>query len=118
MFNWLPFRAGTDPDPRFTLANERTYLAWVRTATAFVASGVGLEAFGADVLDRSIRTPLAAVLLLAGGVIAITAFVHWISTERALRFGRKLPTPVMTVVAGGVLVVCAFTLAVGVMSGG
>ncbi len=33
---WRPraFREGEDPDPRFTLANERTYLAWVRTGSA------------------------------------------------------------------------------------
>ena len=39
------FPEGTEPDPRFTLANERTFLAWMRTALAFIAGGVALEAF-------------------------------------------------------------------------
>jgi len=40
-----PGDEGEEPDPRFTLANERTFLAWVRTALALVAGGIGLEAF-------------------------------------------------------------------------
>ncbi|MFC0454444.1 YidH family protein [Rhodococcus jostii] len=107
------FRSGKDPDPRFTLANERTYLAWLRTATAFVASGVGLEAFAGEALAPAIRTPLAAVLLIAGGVIAIASFTHWIAAERALRAGRSLPVPVMMPIAGAVLAVCASALLFG-----
>ena len=38
------FSVGTDPDPRFSLANERTYLAWIRTSLALLAAGEGLEA--------------------------------------------------------------------------
>ncbi|WP_370185414.1 YidH family protein [Rhodococcus wratislaviensis] len=110
MPNWTPFRSGEDPDPRFTLANERTYLAWIRTATALVASGLGLEAFAGDLLAPAIRVAMAALLLVAGGVIAIAAFAHWISAERALRAGRTLPVPVMAPVVAGVLVICAVVL--------
>lgn len=39
------FAEGSDPDPRFTLANERTFLAWVRTSLALLAGGIGLDAF-------------------------------------------------------------------------
>lgn len=31
----------SSPDPRFSLANERTVLAWLRTSLAFVAAGLG-----------------------------------------------------------------------------
>jgi putative membrane protein len=34
---------GTEPDYRFTLANERTFLAWIRTALALLAGGVLLH---------------------------------------------------------------------------
>ncbi|MBM4509720.1 DUF202 domain-containing protein, partial [Rhodococcus hoagii] len=34
------FPGGEDPDPRFTLANERTYLAWVRTGLGLIAAAV------------------------------------------------------------------------------
>ena len=33
---------GTEPDPRFTFANERTFLAWSRTALALVVAGLGV----------------------------------------------------------------------------
>ena len=36
---------GSDPDPRFTFANERTFLAWNRTALAFVAAGLAAAEF-------------------------------------------------------------------------
>lgn len=116
MPNWIRFRSGEEPDPRFTLANERTYLAWIRTATAFVASGLGLEAFGGNLLSPAVRVVLAALLLVAGGVIAVAAFVHWISAERALHAGRALPVPVMAPVVAVVSVICAIVLSVEVMN--
>ena len=36
-------RLGEAPDYRFSLANERTFLAWIRTALGFLAAGVGLD---------------------------------------------------------------------------
>ncbi len=39
---------GSEPDPRFTLANERTFLAWIRTGLAFIAGGIALNAFTLD----------------------------------------------------------------------
>ena len=44
---------GVEPDPRFTLANERTFLAWVRTALAFIAGGIAVEAFTGDQIGRA-----------------------------------------------------------------
>ncbi|EDX36625.1 MULTISPECIES: YidH family protein [Shigella] len=32
-------RLGEAPDYRFSLANERTFLAWIRTALGFLAAG-------------------------------------------------------------------------------
>lgn len=116
MVRWRPFKSGEDPDPRFTLANERTYLAWIRTATAFIASGVGLEAFGGDILPETVRGALAALLLVGGALIAITSFIHWISAERALRADRSLPVPLMAPVVGIVLVICATVLVIEVVS--
>ncbi|QCB49436.1 DUF202 domain-containing protein [Rhodococcus sp. PAMC28707] len=116
MGRWKPFVSGKDPDPRFTLANERTYLAWIRTATAFVASGVGLEAFGADILPSTTRSALAALLLIGGALITVTSFFHWISSERALRAERTLPIPLMAPAVGVILVICATVLVIGVVS--
>ncbi|RPA12462.1 YidH family protein [Gordonia sp. OPL2] len=113
--NWTPFTDGEDPDPRFTLANERTYLAWSRTATALLAAGIGLQVVGGTVVSPLIATVLSAVLLVSGGVLAVTSLVHWVIAERALRLGRRLPTPVMAPVLGVVLVVCATALIVEVI---
>ncbi|MGI8308140.1 YidH family protein [Saccharopolyspora hattusasensis] len=95
------YRDGSDPDPRFTLANERTFLAWIRTALALMAGGVGIEALNAATGQASpLRTALAVLLLLGGVLCSATAFARWIATERALRRGRPLPAPRLAPVIG------------------
>jgi putative membrane protein len=97
---------GTAPDPRFTFANERTFLAWIRTALAVIAGGIGLEALLADVLPDVVRRGLAALLIMLGGALATTSFTRWLANERALRNRRPLPPPgVAPVLAGGIGVV-------------
>ncbi len=83
---------GNDPDPRFTLANERTFLAWIRTALALVAAGIGVEAFLLDV-DLFARQLLAIALVASGVVVSATAFRRWYRAEIALRRQDPLPVP-------------------------
>jgi putative membrane protein len=109
---------GEDPDPRFTFANERTFLAWIRTALALLAAGIGLEAFLGTTLPDVPRRGLAALLLVLGGALAVTAFQRWLATERALRHHRPLPPPGLApALAAGValaaLVLLAFVLLTG-----
>jgi putative membrane protein len=112
------FSGGRDPDPRFTLANERTFLAWVRTALGLVAGGVAVEAFAADVLPSPLRRGLAAALLVLGAAVAVESFRRWLATERALRAGRSLPVPPLApVLAGGVSLVALAVLVVVVLRG-
>ncbi|GAB3684835.1 YidH family protein [Saccharopolyspora tripterygii] len=88
------YQDGEEPDPRFTLANERTFLAWIRTALALMAGGVGVEALNAVAAEPSdLRVVLAIALLLAGVLCSATAFTRWVATERALRRGQPLPAP-------------------------
>ncbi|WP_019854087.1 YidH family protein [Actinopolyspora mortivallis] len=88
------YEAGTDPDPRFSLANERTFLAWLRTAMALMAAGVGIEMLNTGGLLRTPLVTVLAVLLLLGGiVVSAVAFTRWAVTEHALRTGRSLPPP-------------------------
>lgn len=92
---------GDEPDPRFTLANERTFLAWIRTALALMAGGVGIEALNAVTDQPSIvRTVLAVSLLLAGVLCSATAFTRWMTAERALRRSHPLPAPKLAPVLG------------------
>lgn len=81
---------GTAPDPRFTFANERTFLAWVRTSLALMAGGLGVDTF-ADDLPAWSRTTLATVLVTLGGLLAASSFRRWHRAERALRRSEPLP---------------------------
>jgi putative membrane protein len=92
------YGVGTEPDPRFTLANERTFLAWLRTSLALMAGGVGVAAVGPThgVLDEV----LALALLVAGIACSAVAFGRWAAAERALRTGKPLPAPRLAPVLG------------------
>jgi putative membrane protein len=93
------YGVGTEPDPRFSLANERTYLAWLRTALALFAAGVALEALDVPV-DPGFRLASAAVFVLLGLLGLVQAWRGWARTERALREARSLPGPSIGVVIG------------------
>lgn len=97
---------GDEPDPRFTLANERTFLAWIRTSLALLAGGVAVEAFSADLFIPEIRKGVAILLLLLAMVLAFGAFFRWLHVERAMRHQTPLPLPLIVPVlaVGGALV--------------
>ncbi|TWD17280.1 YidH family protein [Marihabitans asiaticum] len=81
---------GEEPDYRFSLANERTFLAWLRTGLALIAAGIAV-----DVVDLSLSVEmtaaLATLLLLLGAGSAVLAFLRWAGSERAMRLGAPLP---------------------------
>src|SRR4051812_45744422 len=106
---------GSAPDPRFTFANERTFLAWIRTSLALLAGGIGLEAFVGDAVGVGVRRAVAAALLVTGAGLAGTAFLRWLRSERALREGRSLPSLAIAPVLAGVVVVCGLVLLGGVL---
>lgn len=81
---------GKAPDPRFTLANERTFLAWIRTSLGLIAGGIGADAFLTDVPDVE-RELLSSLLLLMGGGLAVAAYRRWFAGERAMRSDQPLP---------------------------
>jgi putative membrane protein len=81
---------GETPDYRFSLANERTFLAWLRTALALLAGGIAVDQFLTD-LRWAVRTAIAVLLLVGGALCAIRAVNHWARSERAMRRGEDLP---------------------------
>ena len=91
---------GEDPDPRFTLANERTFLSWIRTSLALLGGGIAVEALTQNVFDPPIRTLLAVVLLVLGALLAAGAFTRWLRVERSLRHKRSLPLPLIAPLLG------------------
>jgi putative membrane protein len=80
-----------EPDPRFTLANERTFLAWIRTALAVIAAAVATDAVMVAVWPNGIRRAIVVLLLVTGTAISAGAGLRWLAVERALRSGRPLP---------------------------
>ncbi|WP_193106977.1 YidH family protein [Brachybacterium sp. FME24] len=94
------YREGNEPDPRFSLANERTFLAWLRTALAMYAGAFALEALA---LPEAVgwRISAATIFLLLGTLAAVQAWFGWRSTEKSLRRGTPLPG----LAVGAVLVV-------------
>jgi len=84
-------QVGTEPDPRFTYANERTFLAWNRTSLALIAAGLAvtslLPAFHLDYGRRIIGVPLIAF----GALLSLTSYRRWENNERAMRLQQPLP---------------------------
>lgn len=99
------YGVGTEPDARFSLANERTALAWLRTALGLVAGGVGLASLASLTDPHVVVDVVAALACLTGGIVALYALHRWRANERALRLGHPLPVPgaLPTLVAGVVL---------------
>lgn len=104
------YGAGGEPDARFSLANERTFLAWVRTALAFFAAGVALEALAIP-MPAGLRLATSLVLIATGMLAALQSWRGWARSERALRHGTPLPSPaVAPLVALGIIVVAVLLL--------
>ncbi|MBF0689829.1 MAG: DUF202 domain-containing protein [Cellulomonas sp.] len=89
---WV-YGAGSEPDARFSLANERTFLAWARTGLALLAGGVALEALDLPV-ERGLRLAAAVLLIAVGTLAPAVAWWGWSRTERAMRRSDPLPAPV------------------------
>lgn len=108
-------RVSDDVDPRYGLANERTFLAWVRTAVALIAGGVALDAVDVGV-DRGLRTVLAIVLISAGGAFAVVSWHRWRQVERAIARREPMPRLATGPVLAGLLLVVAAVLVVGLLA--
>ena len=107
---------GTEPDPRFTFANERTFLAWSRTALALVVAGLGIV----QLLPPFPGVPwgrhaLGVPLIVFGAVVAVTAYREWTRNQWAMRHEQPLPRSVMPRLLAAVITVIAVIAAVVVL---
>jgi len=110
--------AETEPDARFTLANQRTFLAWSRTALALVAAGLGIVQLLPPFPGvRWGRHVIGVPLIVLGAVTAAEAYREWTRSQRALRRGEPLPRSVLPLVlAATIAVVAAIAAAVALLS--
>ena len=83
-----PRSVGKEPDYRFTLANERTFLAWVRTSLALAAGGLGAVSLIPDFYGSHV---LGVLLLFLSVATAATSYRRWALNETAMRTAQALP---------------------------
>jgi putative membrane protein len=108
------YGTGEEPDPRFSLANERTFLAWMRTSMALLAAGVALEALDLPIAE-GVRLASALVFIVLGLLAPAQAWFGWVATERALRQSRPLPSPRLSVVMAAGTVVAGVLVLIGLL---
>lgn len=111
---------GERPDYRFTLANERTFLAWIRTALALVAGGIAVVQLVPEFsVFSGARHVLGVILIVLAIVVSATCYRRWDANERALRLNEPLPpSRLPLVIAAGSLVVTLLALVFIVFSKG
>ncbi|GAS94244.1 uncharacterized protein RMCC_1210 [Mycolicibacterium canariasense] len=109
---------GAEPDYRFTLANERTFLAWIRTALALIAGGVAVAQLLGPFAVSWGRRGLATALITAGAVVAVASVRRWRRVQQAMRADADLPaTHLPALLTGFLLITGAAVLASAVLAG-
>lgn len=92
-----------EPDYRFTLANERTFLAWIRTSLALIAGGIAVVQFVPSFGIPGVRHGLSVALTAGGGVLAALAVRRWQRVQAAMRRDEDLPPTRVPVLLGGTI---------------
>lgn len=89
---WSPRwrREGQEPDYRFSLANERTFLAWIRTALALLAGGVVLDQFATRLRPQGLLVTIAVGLAVLSMLLCGMAYRRWRDNEIAMRHAKAL----------------------------
>ncbi|HEX2702543.1 MAG TPA: DUF202 domain-containing protein [Solirubrobacteraceae bacterium] len=104
-----------DPDARFLLASERTFLAWNRTALALIAGGLAIARF-LTVGSQAAQIVIALFLICFGAFVAVGSYVLWRRNEDALRAGEPLPRANLPeILTGGVVVFALAAVALAIL---
>jgi len=108
-----------EPDPRFSYANERTFLAWIRTALGLITAGLAVTQLFPKFDVPGGRRLIGLPLIALGVLIAVFSFGNWRRNEDAMRFRRPLPRSFLPrIVAVVVSVVAIIGLLLVVFAGG
>src|SRR4051812_18232488 len=85
--------AESEPDPRMTLANERTFLAWIRTALALIGGGLAASQL-LHARSRAVELIVSLVPIALGAWLAVGSRARWARNQAAMRRGEPLPADV------------------------
>lgn len=103
-----------EPDYRYSLANERTFLAWIRTGLGLIAGGIAVEQF-ATLSEGWIEKAIGVIGVVLGGVLAGWALWHWRRVQRTMELDEPLPAqPAAPMLAVGIVVIAGL-LAAGIL---
>lgn len=102
-------------DARFTLAAERTLLAWIRTSLGFMAAGIAVIYLAPDVDDPILDLALGLVMVVLGCGLALVGAVRWRRTTHALTNGGEMPGPAQLMFVVAAIVGVAILLAIVVV---
>jgi putative membrane protein len=106
LFGVDPRSVGNDPDPSFSFANERTFLAWTRTALTLINVGLIFTQVLPPFQQRGTRLLIGLPLIVIGTITAAASLRRWAVNEQAIRLRRALPrswlAPALTVVVTSV----------------
>jgi putative membrane protein len=101
-----------EPDARYLLANERTFLAYERTAIGLVAAALAVI----HLLDPEWpQQLLGGMLLAAGGVAAVGGYLRFRGVDRAMRAGRALPANPSAHLVALAVIICLVAAALSVL---
>jgi putative membrane protein len=109
-------RTGKTPDYRFSLANERTFLAWIRTSLALLAGAIAIDQLAPNIAPQPVRIVLCVLLSLIGAGLAALSYRRWGQMEAAMRNDEALPFSWVMLLMTIVVAVAAFTFAVLILA--
>jgi putative membrane protein len=109
---------GEEPDYRFSLANERTFLAWIRTSLGLLAGGVAVVQLVPEFSVPGGRIGLGVIFVSLALLIAVSSYPRWERNERAMRLKQALPrSSVPRILAVGLSLVALIALLLFVHGG-
>ncbi|AMM34493.1 membrane protein [Sinomonas atrocyanea] len=109
-------REGEMPDYRFSMANERTFLAWIRTSMAILAGSIAIDQLTPDIAPAPVRIVLCLILAAIGALLALEAYRRWSLQEQAMRNKRELPHAWLLVAMTTVVALAALVFAILILS--
>jgi putative membrane protein len=108
---------GTEPDPRFSYANERTFLAWNRTSLALIAAGLAITTLLPEFDVGAGRRLIGVPLIVLGAVLAVASYRRWETNERAMRLRHPLPASRLSLLLAVGVAIVAIVAAVVALFG-